>query len=77
MQHQVPFRLLLFDSWSLAEELVAMARYRHKDWISLLKKHRNLETTSCILKDATGHSISLAGPHIAVEALVPLIPRTA
>jgi hypothetical protein len=77
MQHKVPFRILLFDSWYLAEELVAMARYRNKDWISLLKKNRNLETNSFILKDATGHAIPLEGPHIAVEALVPLIPRTA
>ena len=77
MQHKIPFRLLLFDSWYLAEELVAMARYRHKDWISLLKKKRNLEPNSFSLKEATGHSIPLAGPHIAVEALVPLIPRTA
>jgi hypothetical protein len=77
MQHKVPFRTLLCDSWYLAEELVAMARYRHKDWISLLKKNRNLETHSFILKDATGHSIPLEGPHIAVEALVPLSPRTA
>ena len=75
IQHKVPFRILLFDSWYLAEELVAMARYRNKDWISLLKKKRNLETNSFILKDATGHAIPLEGPHIAVEALVPLIPR--
>ena len=54
-----------------------MARYRNKDWISWRKKHRNLETHSCILKDATGRAIPLEGPHIAVEALVPLIPRTA
>ena len=77
IQHKIPFRILLFDSWYLAEELVAMARYRNKDWISLLKKHRNLETHSFILKDATGRAIPLEGPHIAVEALVPLIPRTA
>jgi len=77
IQHKVPFRILLFDSWYLAEELVAMARYRNKDWISLLKKNRNLETNSFILKDATGHAIPLEGPHIAVEALVPLIPRAA
>jgi len=77
IQHQIPFRILLFDSWYLAEELVAMARYRNKDWISLLKKHRNLENHSFILKDATGRAIPLEGPHIAVEALVPLIPRTA
>src|SRR5215813_6302343 len=77
IRHKVPFRVLLFDSWYLAEELVAMARYRNKDWISLLQKNRNLETNSFILKDATGRAISLEGPHIAVEALGPLIPRTA
>lgn len=77
IQHKVPCRMLLFDSWYLAEELVAMARSRNKDWISLLKKQRNLETHRFILKDATGHAIPLEGPHIAVEALVPLIPRTA
>ena len=77
IRHKVPFRVLLFDSWYLAEELVSMARYRSKDWISLLKKNRNLETNSFVLKDATGKPIRLAGPHIAVEDLVPLIPQTA
>jgi hypothetical protein len=43
----------------------------------LLKKPRNLETNSFILQDATGHTIPLEGPPIAVEALVPLLPRTA
>jgi len=75
--HKVPFRVLLFDSWYLAEELVSMARYRKKDWISLLKKKRNLETNSFVLKEAAGTPIQLAGPHIAVEDLVPLIPPTA
>jgi len=37
IQHKVPFSVLLFDSWYLADELVSMARYRNKDWISLLK----------------------------------------
>jgi len=77
IQHKMPFTVLLFDSWYLAEELVSMARYRKKDWISLLKKNRNLETNSFVLKDAGGKSIRLAGPHIAVEDLVPLIPPTA
>jgi len=31
MQHKVPFSVLVFDSWYLAEELVSMARYRKKD----------------------------------------------
>jgi SRSO17 transposase len=77
IRHKVPFRVLLFDSWYLAEELVAMARYRNKDWISLLKKNRNLETNSFVLKDTMGKPIRLEGPHIAVEDLVPLIPASA
>jgi SRSO17 transposase len=77
IRHKVPFSVLVFDSWYLAEELVSMARYRHKDWISLLKKNRNLETNSFVLKATTGKPIRLAGPHIAVEDLVPLIPPTA
>ena len=77
IRHKVPFGVLVFDRWYLAEELVSMARYRHKDWISVLKKNRNVETNSFVLKDAMGKPIPLTGPHIAVEALVPLIPRTA
>jgi hypothetical protein len=75
--HKVPFRGLLFDSWYLADELVSMARYRNKDWISLLKKNRNLETNSFVLKDAAGKPLRREGPHIAVEDLVPLIPPSA
>jgi SRSO17 transposase len=75
--HKVPLSVLLFDSWYLAEELVSMARYRKKDWISLLKKNRNLETHSFTLKDAEGKPVRLEGPQIAVEALVPLIPPMA
>jgi hypothetical protein len=74
---KVPLSVLLFDSWYLADELVSMARYHKKDWISLLKKNRHLETSSFVLKDAAGKPIPLEGPHIAVEALVPLIPPTA
>src|SRR2546427_8753839 len=77
IQHKVPFSVLLFDSWYLAEELVSMARYRKKDWISWLNKNRNLETNSFVLKDAGGKPIRMEGPHIAVEDLVPLIPPSA
>jgi len=77
IQQKVPCNVLLFDSWYLAEELVSMARYRKKDWISLLKKNRNVETQSFVLKDAAGKPLQLEGPHIAVEDLVPLIPPTA
>ena len=77
IQHKVPFSVLLFDSWYLADELGSMARDRNKDWISLLKKNRNLETNSFVRKDAAGKPLHLEGPHMAVEDLVPLIPSTA
>jgi hypothetical protein len=77
IQHKLPFSVVLFDSWYLAEDLVAVLRRRKKDWISLLKKNRNLETNSFVLKDADGQRIPLAGPHISVEDLVPLIPASA
>jgi hypothetical protein len=48
IRHKVPFSVLLFDSWYLADELVSIARYDKKDWVSLLKKHRHLETNSFV-----------------------------
>ena len=77
IRHQAPCSVLWFDSWSLADELVSMARYDQKDWISLLKKHRQLATHSLVLKEAAGQPIPLAGPPMAVADLVPLIPPTA
>jgi SRSO17 transposase len=77
IQHKLPFKVVLFDSWYLAEDLVTVLQRRKKDWISILKKNRNLETNSFVLKDASGKRIPLDGPHISVEDLVPLIPTTA
>jgi DDE superfamily endonuclease len=77
IRHKVPLSVLLFDSWYLADELVSIARYYKNDGVSLLKKHRHLETTSFILKDAVGKPVPLEGPHIAVEDLIALIPPTA
>ena len=75
--HKLPFSVVLFDSWYLAEDFVACLRRRRKDWISLLKKNRKLETNSFMLKDAQGNRVPLEGPHIKVEDLVPLIPANA
>jgi hypothetical protein len=74
---KLPFSVVLFDSWFLAEDFIACLRRRRKDWISILKKNRNLETNSFVLKDADGKRIPLEGPHISVEDLVPLIPANA
>jgi hypothetical protein len=72
--HRLPFSVVLFDSWCLAEDFIALLRRRKKYWISILKKNRNLETNSFMMKDADGKRIPLDGPHVSVEELVPLIP---
>jgi DDE superfamily endonuclease len=74
---KVPFGVVVFDAWYLAEDLVRVLTRRRKDWISVLKKNRGLETASFHVRDAHGWALKLPGPHIAVEDLVPLIPATA
>jgi hypothetical protein len=74
---KVPWSVLVCDSWSLAEAWVSMARSRHKDWSSWLKTPRHLEPHSVVLQAAAGPRLPLAGPPMAVEDLVPLMPRTA
>jgi len=75
--HRLRFSTLLFDGWYLSEQLVQVAKRRKKDWISILKKNRNLETNSFVLRDAEDQPISFPKPHIAVQDLIPLIPASA
>ena len=77
VERKVPFSVVLFDSWYLAEELVGVLAELHKDWVSMLKRNRNLETNSFVLRDAAEEPIHFAGPHIKVEDLVPHIPASA
>jgi DDE superfamily endonuclease len=77
IRHKVPFGVVVFDAWYLAEDLIQVLARRRKDWISLLKKNRLLETASFHLRDAHGWAIKLPGPHLALEELVPLIPANA
>ena len=77
VERTVPFQTVLMDSWFLCAEMAEALAKRKKDWVSLLKKNRNLEVNSFTLRDAQGQKVTLAGPHIKVEELVPLIPRNA
>jgi hypothetical protein len=77
IRHKVPFGVVVFDAWYLAEDVVRVLARRRKDWLSLLKKNRLLETASVHLRDANGWAMKLPGPHLAVEELVPLIPANA
>jgi hypothetical protein len=77
IRDKVPFGVVVFDAWYLAEDLVRALARRRKDWVSLLKRNRGLETASFQLRDGNGWAMKLPGPHLAVEDLVPLIPATA
>ena len=77
IRHKVPFGVVVFDSWYLTEDLVKVLERRHKAWVSIVKKNRNIETNSFTLRDAAGEPIPFAGPHIAVEDLIPHIPADA
>ena len=77
IRQKVPFGVVVFDAWYLAEDLVRVLARRRKDWLSLLKKNRLLETASFHLRDANGWPRKLPGPHLAGEDLVPLIPTNA
>jgi hypothetical protein len=77
IRHRLRFDILLFDGWYLSEALVAEAARRHKKWISILKKNRNLETNSFQLKDANGQPIKFEGEHVSVGEFVKQIPSNA
>src|ERR1700752_4717681 len=77
VKHAIPFQTVLMDSWFLCTEVAEELAKLQKDWVSLLKKNRNLEVNSFTLRDAQGQKVELTGPHIKVEDLVPLIPHTA
>ena len=76
IRHKVPFGVVVFDAWYLAEDVVQVLARRRKDWSSLLNKNRGLETASGHLRDAHGWPLKRPSPHIAVAELVPLIPAT-
>jgi SRSO17 transposase len=77
IEQGLPFTTVLMDSWYLSSELVQALAIAQKNWVSLLKRNRNLETSSFQLNDATGQPIVLPAAQIKVEDLVRLIPPTA
>jgi hypothetical protein len=77
IRSKVPFGVVVFDAGYLAEDVVRVLARRRKDWVSLLKRNRGLETASVQLRDVNGWAMKLPGPHIAIEELVPLLPANA
>lgn len=77
IERKLPFKVVLMDSWYLTDEIVELLKEQHKDWVSLLKKNRNLEVNSFTLYDELGNKVKLTGPHISVEELVAKVPSNA
>ena len=75
IERDLAFDWVLFDGWYLAPDLLTVLDRLQRDWISILKQNRNLETNSFQLRDENDQPISLEGPHIKVNELVPLIPN--
>lgn len=74
VERGLSFGWVLFDGWYLAPDFIAVLTRHQKDWISVLKCNRNIETNSFRLRDENGKVLSFSGPHIQVQDLVPLIP---
>jgi SRSO17 transposase len=75
--HDMPFKTVLMDSWYLSQDLVETLTSQEKDWVSLLKKNRNVESYSFTLRDAQGQALPFSTPQVKVEDFVPLIPKGA
>jgi len=74
IERGLSFGWVLFDGWYLAPDFISVLTRHQKDWISVLKSNRNIETNSFRLLDEKKEAVSFPGPHIKVEELVPLIP---
>ena len=74
IRSKVPVGVVVCAAWYLAEDLVRVLVRRRKAWISLLKTNRWLETARVQRRDGNGGALQRPSPHLAVEALVPLIP---
>ncbi len=74
---EIPFNIVLFDSWYLAPAFIDILTDANKNWISLLKKNRNLETSGLRIKDAAGQRLQFKTDKIKVEELIPSIPASA
>jgi hypothetical protein len=62
IRHKVPFGVVVFDAWSLTQEVGQVLARRRKDRINLLTKTRRLETASFHLRDAKGWTLKLPSP---------------
>ena len=72
IERKLPFKVVLMDSWYLTEEIVELLKDRHKDWVSLLKKNRNLEVNSFTLYDELGNTTQCATVHPLTFTFFPV-----
>lgn len=77
VERKLLFDWVLFDGWYLAPDFLAVLKRLNKDWVSILKQNRNLETNSFQLRDKNGKPLVFDRSQIKVSELVPLIPHNA
>lgn len=77
IKNELPFATVLFDSWYLAPELLAILAKHNKNWISILKTNRNIRTATIGLKDEKGKLVKFDKSTMQVKDFVPLIPKSA
>lgn len=75
--HGLSYQCALFDSWYLTAELVNALEKQGKEWISIVKKNRTVETQSFTIYDDQQKAIVFDRPTIPLHDLVPLIPKKA
>jgi SRSO17 transposase len=76
LEKGLDFSTVLMDSWYLSPDLLEAITAAKKNWVSLLKANRKIETNSFHLKDSQGKKVSIEKPQLKVEELVPLIPNS-
>jgi len=76
LERDVPFSVVLMDGWYLAPELVEAVRAAEKDWISIVKRNRNVETQSFVLYDENRQPVSFPRSQVKLQDLIPLIPAS-
>ncbi|NET62625.1 MAG: transposase, partial [Symploca sp. SIO2E6] len=77
LTNNVPFDTVLFDSWYLSKDLLAVLKKHNKNWISILKQNRVVATQSFALKDEAGEFVQFERTKMQIKEIIPLIPASA
>jgi len=75
IEQGIPYKVALFDGWYLCPQIVNLLAEYEKDYISILKRDRKIETDSFQLYDEKGEPIVFEKTTIQVKEFVEYIPK--